>query len=158
MVRDLMRLEPVTSFEAIRTEWSALAETAGSFFGTPEWLETWWRHYGKGRRLLLHACRGETGELIAVLPLYVWRTRPRVIRFLGHGPGDELGPVNARSDAAVAVYALRQLLDELVWDVFLGEQLPGDGNWPTQLEMPRWRTEESPRLATPERRGSFAPA
>ena len=143
-------IEPVGSFEVIRAEWAVLAESAGLAFGTPEWLEAWWRHKGEGRPLLLHACRDPAGELVAVLPLYVWRARPRVIRFLGHGPADELGPVVSPENSAAAAGALRTALAGLAWDVFLGEQLPGEEGWPELLGMALWREEESPRLATPE--------
>ena len=45
------------------------------------------------------ACRGRDGQLVAVLPLYMWSGRPlRVARFIGHGPGDALGPVCRSED------------------------------------------------------------
>ena len=144
-----LRIERIGSFDAIRSEWDRLAESAGGAFGTPDWLEAWWRHHGDGRPLLLHACRNPAGELVAVLPLYWWRERPRVIRFLGHGPGDELGPVVSPGRSAEAAEALRRTLAGLAWDVFLGEQLPGEERWPQLLGMPLWRTEACPRLTTP---------
>src|SRR5919206_411850 len=48
--------------------------------------ETWWEYFGAGRRLLTVGCRDSRGELIAILPLYLWRRLPlRVLRFLGNG-------------------------------------------------------------------------
>ena len=89
-----------------------------SIFATWEWSEAWWRHFGRGRQLLLHACRSADGRLVSVLPLYVWRERPpRVLRFLGHGPSDEPRPGPPAPSPLVA-RDLRAALDALDWDVF----------------------------------------
>jgi CelD/BcsL family acetyltransferase involved in cellulose biosynthesis len=94
--------------------------------------------------------RSPDGSLAAVLPLYAWRDRlPRVLRFLGHGPGDELGPVHAQGEHAVAARSLRAALDALDWDVFFGEQLLGDEGWPELLDGVAWRREASPSLRLP---------
>jgi CelD/BcsL family acetyltransferase involved in cellulose biosynthesis len=105
------------------TEWARLAEASGNVFATPEWVETWWRHLGRGR--------AETIEREwLVLPLELRRLGPVVVaRLAGHGPGDELGPVCARADRARAA----EELDGLRADVFLGEQLPGDVSWPGRV-------------------------
>src|SRR5262245_50963775 len=93
----VVAITSVDDFDAIASEWDALAERSGSIFSTAAWNRLWWAHFGEGRELLLHAARAGDGSLSAVLPLYAWRGRlPRVIRFLGHGPGDELGPVHGR--------------------------------------------------------------
>ena len=116
--------------DASRAEWSALAERSGNVFATWEWHSTWWRHYGHGRRLLATAVRAPEGELQAILPLYVWRERPlRIVRFLGHGPGDELGPICAPEHRSAAAEALRQVLARERAKVFVGEQLHGDAGW-----------------------------
>jgi len=68
----ILRLEPP------RDEWSRLAEASGNVFGTPEWAESWWRHYGRGRVEVLE----REG---VVLPLHVARERPlRLVRLAGH--------------------------------------------------------------------------
>jgi CelD/BcsL family acetyltransferase involved in cellulose biosynthesis len=143
------RVERVGSFEELEPEWSALAERRG-IFATREWSEAWWRHFGQGRELLLHACRSEDGRLVAVLPLYVWRRRvPRVVRFLGHGPGDELGPVYPAATEKTAARGVRSVLGSLEWDVFFGEQLPGDERWSDLLAAQTWRREANPVLEIP---------
>lgn len=117
-----------TPFEALRGEWAELAERSGNVFATPEWAETWWRHYGGDRELLVHAEPG------LILPLYLWRSRPlRVARFLGHGPGDQLGPVCAPEDVPRAAEALTRFAAERDLHVLLAEQLPGDRPWPELL-------------------------
>ena len=137
----------MTALDDLRDEWSALAAAGSSVFRTWEWASTWYRHLGEGRPLEVHACRRDDGRLRAVLPLYVWRERPvRVLRFLGHGPGDELGPVHAPGDAAFAAAALRDALDATSFDVCIAEQLPGDEDWARRLGARRWRLEASPTL------------
>jgi CelD/BcsL family acetyltransferase involved in cellulose biosynthesis len=145
------RLERIDGFDSIAVEWDALADRSGAIFSTALWSQLWWRHFGRDRELLLHAARSPDGGLAVVVPLYAWRRRlPRVVRFLGHGPGDELGPVYVRGDHDVAARALRVALDELDWDVFLGEQLPGDEGWSRLLVGGRtWRREASPTLRLP---------
>jgi CelD/BcsL family acetyltransferase involved in cellulose biosynthesis len=147
------RVVAVTSvgdFDEIATEWDALAERSGGIFSTAAWSRAWWAHYGEGHELLLHAARVDDGSLSAVLPLYAWRRRlPRVVRFLGHGPGDELGPIHERGAHVTAASALRSSLDALEWDVVLAEQLPADEDWPALLGGASWRREASPLLRLP---------
>jgi CelD/BcsL family acetyltransferase involved in cellulose biosynthesis len=142
----------VNSFEVLRDEWNHLPDARG-IFATCEWSEIWWRHYGGGKALQLHTVRAGDGRLVAVLPLYVSRARwPRVIRFLGHGPGDELGPVHARGDEERVTRGLCDVLDSLRWNLFLGEQLPGDEGWSARLRGELWRRESCPVLRVPEGR------
>ena len=140
----------VGDFDALATEWDALAERSGSIFSTAAWSRVWWAHFGEGHELLLHVVRADDGSLTVVLPLYAWRRRlPRVVRFLGHGPGDELGPIHERGAHVTAASALRSALDALEWDVFLAEQLPGEEGWPALVKGASWRREASPSLTLP---------
>jgi CelD/BcsL family acetyltransferase involved in cellulose biosynthesis len=144
------RPEAVDAFGSLEREWDALAERSGGIFATALWSRLWWEHFGGQRELLLHAVRSSDGLLAAVLPLYAWRRRlPRVIRFLGHGPGDELGPVHERGCQMAAGHALATTLEGLDWDVFFGEQLPGDEDWHEVLGGREWRREASPSLRLP---------
>jgi CelD/BcsL family acetyltransferase involved in cellulose biosynthesis len=146
----VVSVRSVGEFQSVATEWDALAERSGSIFSTALWARVWWEHFGGDRELLLRAARTGDGSLATVLPLYAWRHRlPRVLRFLGHGPGDELGPVHPRDAHVAAASALRSALDALDWDVFLGEQLPGNEDWPTLVAGFTWRREASPSLTLP---------
>jgi CelD/BcsL family acetyltransferase involved in cellulose biosynthesis len=51
------------------------------------------------------------------------------VRLLGHGAGDELGPVCAPGDRGAAADALRRALRVTRAHVFVGEQLRGDAGW-----------------------------
>ena len=76
----------------IAADWRGLAERAGHVFATREWLS----HGGvitgrRGRQLIGLARAG--GDLVAIVPLYEWWKRGiPVLRFVGHGPSDRLGP------------------------------------------------------------------
>jgi CelD/BcsL family acetyltransferase involved in cellulose biosynthesis len=126
------QLEPLEALEAPEEEWRELAERSTNIFGTQEWISIWWRHFGAGRPLFVTACRSREGRLVAILPLYLWSNRPvRILRFLGHGGGSELGPICAPSERPAAALALRQALAETPWrwDVLLGEHLPAHRCW-----------------------------
>jgi CelD/BcsL family acetyltransferase involved in cellulose biosynthesis len=123
----LPALERVPGFDALGDEWDELAEANGSVFGTREWLSLWWEHFGAGRELLLTAGRGGDGSLETILPFYVERTRPlRIVRVLGQGPGDELGPIG---DREVAGRALSRWAAATSFDLLVCQQLPGRGAW-----------------------------
>lgn len=139
-----LSVEEVGSPESLTAKWANLAERSGNVFGSWEWLSLWWEHYGRGRTLRIAACRSADGELVAILPLYMYaRGRLRVARFLGHGPGDELGPVCALSDRPLAARALRRVADEWGLHLLVADRLPGDPAW-RELGGSRLDAEASP--------------
>jgi CelD/BcsL family acetyltransferase involved in cellulose biosynthesis len=141
----------VVGLDELATEWTALAASGGNPFGTHEWASCWWRHHGGDRRPLVVAGRAADGRLVTVLPLYLWATRPlRILRFIGHGAGDQLGPVHAPGDRQAAAALARQALAEPGWDVFVGEQLPARALWSDLLGARVIRREGSPVLAAPD--------
>jgi CelD/BcsL family acetyltransferase involved in cellulose biosynthesis len=130
------RLEPVPDLDALRDEWPALALASGNPFLTWEWMSTWWGHFGRDRRSLVTACRRSTGELAAVLPVYESATRPlRIVRLMGHGPGDHLGLVCAPGDRRAVAESFKRMLGALSpeWDLFVGEHLPAEEKWSASL-------------------------
>jgi CelD/BcsL family acetyltransferase involved in cellulose biosynthesis len=95
-------LEPVETLADLPIAWAELAPAQGNIFATREWLQTWWRHNGDGRKLLAGAVRAE-GCVVAILTLYRWSAGPfRVVRFLGHPGAGLLGPICAPEDVASA--------------------------------------------------------
>ena len=141
----------VVGLDELAGEWTALAAAGGNPFGSQEWASCWWRHHGGDRRPLVTAGYSAEGRLVAVLPLYLWATRPlRVLRFIGHGAGDQLGPVHAPGDREAAAALARQALATLGWDVFVGEQLPARALWSDLLGSRVIRREGSPVLAAPD--------
>jgi CelD/BcsL family acetyltransferase involved in cellulose biosynthesis len=147
-LNDDIRVEAVSSLDALREEWEWVAEANGNVFSSWEWASTWWQHFGEDGRLLLFACRAADGRLAAVLPLYLWSTRPvRVARFLGHGPADQLGPVCAPADRGWAARALVRACSEAGVDLLLAELLPGGQRWPSALGGTLIQREASPTLS-----------
>ena len=141
------RLERLSSVDEIAEEWDDLAARTENVFATPDWADAWWRHFGGGQRAILTACRAADGRLVAVLPLYVFSARPlRILRFIGHGPADELGPVCAPADRGLASRALRQLLSETDADVLVAENLSEDAGWRGLLGGAVLKQEASPVL------------
>jgi CelD/BcsL family acetyltransferase involved in cellulose biosynthesis len=119
--------EPIAGFEAGRDEWSEFAESSGSVFSTWEWATAWWRHFGEGSEPVLLRCTGPGGAF-AILPLCRSQRGPlQILRFIGYGPGDMLGPVCAPADREAAGAALRDALAEGVAGpahLLLAERLP----------------------------------
>jgi CelD/BcsL family acetyltransferase involved in cellulose biosynthesis len=117
-----------SSLEAVKfEEWSRLSERAGHIFATREWLLTWWRHYGKACRQWIGVVRVD-GEPVAIVPLYEWwKLGIPVLRFVGHGPSDQLGPVcEPGSDTAAAAVNEAMGAIPLRRFVLLAEQVAGD--------------------------------
>lgn len=84
-----------------------------------------------------------------MLPLVASRRRPlRVLRLVGDGPADRLGPLCAPGDRAAAGGALRTAVRQLRADLLLADALPGDENWEELLGGRVVRRESSPALAT----------
>ena len=120
---------------AVPEEWSRLAEEARNPFGTREWIQTWWRHFGLDRESFVGIAQDESGAVQAIVPLLVWHRRPlRVARFIGHGPSDFLGPVYAPGDRDRAAEALAETLEAAGCDALLAERLPAGSPLP-----PGWR-------------------
>jgi CelD/BcsL family acetyltransferase involved in cellulose biosynthesis len=138
--------ERVADLDAVREDWTRLAEAAGSPFSTWEWASTWYRHFGDGRELAVERVRSG-GRTVAILPLYRWRDRPlRALRFLGHGVSDQLAPVCAPEDREVAAVALLEAFAESRAHLLLADRLPGEGGWAPLVGARLMRTEPSPVL------------
>lgn len=143
-----VRVELLESLAPLRSEWPALAERARNIFATWDWADAWWRHFGRGRPLLVAAARRED-RLVAVAPLYLSSGRPLAIaRFVGYGAGDQLGPVCAPEDRDAGAAACEEALARAPWrwDVFFGEQLAVEERWRELLGGRRLVTTESPVL------------
>jgi CelD/BcsL family acetyltransferase involved in cellulose biosynthesis len=121
--------EPIPGFEAGRDEWDELAGRSGSVFATWEWATAWWRHFGEDGEQVLLRWADADGRPRAIFPLCrVRRGALRVLRFIGYGPGDMLGPFCAPAEREAAGAALGEALADGVagsWHVLLAERLPG---------------------------------
>jgi CelD/BcsL family acetyltransferase involved in cellulose biosynthesis len=133
--------------DAARPAWEALAAKAGSPFATWAWADAWWRQWGRPGSLALYACPRPDGSHAALLPLCRAGRGPlRALRWVGHGAGDELGPVCAPADRPLAARALRATMDA-ERGVLLAERLPVEDGWAGLLDGVVLRREPSPVLA-----------
>lgn len=126
-------------------QWDDLAARAGNIFGTRSWAECWWRHYGDGATPMVLADGAQPDVLI---PLYRTRGPLVQVRFLGHGPADQLGPLcapEAREHAAeLLLSALRGSSSR--WDVFVGQDLAEGEGWAERLGASVVRGVSSPTI------------
>jgi CelD/BcsL family acetyltransferase involved in cellulose biosynthesis len=136
----------VDRLEPLRDAWIRLAVNGTNIFATWEWNELWWRHYGRGRELRVGVARRDD-EVEAIVPLFVWSERPlRVLRLLGHGHGDRLGPICDGDEPATATRALQGALAAVPHDLFVGDWLDGNGDWTRALDGRALRTTGYPIL------------
>lgn len=126
--------EPVATLDEQAQAWDELADRSDNVFATRAWLTSWWQHFGRGRPLRLALLRdADDGRIVALVPLYLAARRPmRIVRFLGHGPTDQLGPVCAVADRHRAVAALPAVLrSQRGWDLLIADELPDTGEAPS---------------------------
>lgn len=114
--------------ENIRTEWSRLEATVSHItpFQTPEWLLTWWHHFGSGE-LQVYAFRA-AGTLIAIVPAFLhdWQER-RQLTLIGSGVSDYLDPLIASDERERVVRCLREhLRSQPGWDICIWQDLSAD--------------------------------
>ena len=106
----------MSDLAAVEDDWRELAGRGRNVFATWEWADAWWRHFGRSRELRV---RHEAG--LYVLPLYLERQGPfRLLRFIGSGHSDEVGPIGDASRASAA------FAEERGFHLFLGDEMaPG---------------------------------
>jgi CelD/BcsL family acetyltransferase involved in cellulose biosynthesis len=141
-----LALEPAEDLVSAKSQWTSLAERSRNLFSTWEWACVWWRHFGGSGRPLTVLCRDGGGEVVGILPLYLYARRPvRVARFMGHGVADQLGPVCEAGNVQVAEALARSGRNgRLRWDLLLAERVPAGGPWERSLGGRVLNLENSP--------------
>jgi CelD/BcsL family acetyltransferase involved in cellulose biosynthesis len=106
----------LSDLAAVEDDWRELAGRGRNVFATWDWADAWWRHFGEGRELRV---RHKAGSY--VLPLFVERQGPfRILRFIGSGHSDEVGPIGDAARASAA------FVEERNYHLFLGDEMaPG---------------------------------
>jgi CelD/BcsL family acetyltransferase involved in cellulose biosynthesis len=118
------QLDLIHSPHEVRDDWLAIGPRSGNLFATWEWAACWWEHYGAHAGANIVVARRD-GVPVAIVPLVLRHRGPLgVLRFLGHGPSDQLGPITAPEHAEDGADALELALKRLRWSIFVGEQLP----------------------------------
>ena len=140
-------VDVVDALEPLRDAWEGLTANGGNIFATWHWNELWWRHYGRGRRLRVVVATRD-GEVEAIVPLFFWSARPlRLLRLVGHGHGDRLGPICDGDEPGAPGQALRDALQAVPHDLFVGDWLAGGRDWAQALGGRVVRTTGYPILA-----------
>jgi CelD/BcsL family acetyltransferase involved in cellulose biosynthesis len=118
----MLTTELIQSFPdllALKPEWCRLAEANRLLtpFGSPDWLLTWWKHFGSGM-LRTFVFRSD-GLLTGVLPCFVheWEGK-RQVSLMGSGLSDYLEPPIASDIGNEAMKVAGSILaDQHDWDV-----------------------------------------
>ena len=132
----------VTEYEeflSFKKEWNCLLSDSSSdtIFLTWEWLDSWWRAYGRGKELHIVVAE-KNGRIVGIAPLYSQQTVQyglipcTVLRFLGDGSydSDYLDFIVRRGDEKPVVTSLLEFLvrDGRHWDVMLLREIPETSN------------------------------
>lgn len=66
-------LQTDKEFRALGVEWNGLLHNSeiNTVFLTWEWLFTWWKHFGDGKKLFILIVRDKVGELLGIAPLCI---------------------------------------------------------------------------------------
>lgn len=126
-ILSIKEIEHNADFERLGSEWNGLLSQSESdtVFLTWEWLSTWWRIYGSGKKLRVITAVDENGDLVAIAPLYQRFRKAcpgltiREVRFLG--TGEDVSPdyldiiVKRGWEAAAPRAILQHLVNEGGW-------------------------------------------
>lgn len=94
-----MKITAVDNFNdflALQEKWKKVLQLSDhTIFQTWEWLSTWWRYFGKGRRLLVLLAEVD-GEIRGIAPLMYsveskFGVRQGIIEFIGIGHSEYNG-------------------------------------------------------------------
>lgn len=111
--------EDPDALAALEPEWQRLVGSMARppVYSSPEWVRTWWRHFGEGRRLHLVGAR-RAGELVALAPLCTTRRHGlRVREFLGSEEIDLGSFIAAPDDEALTTGLAQAVLAQEDWDL-----------------------------------------
>lgn len=112
--------------------WDDLAAQSQNIFLTRDFAEAWWAAYQPRGRPMVLADHSERPRCI--LPLYSSGGPIPLIRQIGHGPADELGPLCALTDREVAADLVRsELRKELRRGVLVLHDAAVDDGWVERL-------------------------
>jgi CelD/BcsL family acetyltransferase involved in cellulose biosynthesis len=128
-----MKIEEVKDFQSLKGSWNNLLKRnllGNNVFLTWEWISTWWKHFGDGRKLLL--LKVEDGnEVVAIAPLMLSKYKLpffgtiKKVEFLGVKHSDYNNFIILKKEAE----CLRLILDYLL-------NVVTDWNWIELKEIP----------------------
>src|SRR3954452_10286683 len=123
LARADLEIELVEDVGSLRALWIALAAATENIFATWEWFELWMPHFAEESNLRVLVCRDPAGRSVAIVPLYISRRRPTILRFAGYPVASVLGPVAAADDIPRVLGAVRRYLARSR-SIFIGDAVP----------------------------------
>ncbi len=132
-----MRVTEVRDFESVRDVWDqVLAENrfGNNVFLTVDWLSTWWKHFGRQRKLSLLKLE-ENNQILGIAPLMLTRYKMpafgsiRKIEFLGTRHSDYNNFIISRKEKE-GVKCITDYLNEVEdWDWIELKEIPENINY-----------------------------
>lgn len=121
-------IDTIDRLREFQREWERFERAQGPSnpFQTPEWMLTWWSHFGSGKLHILAFRQG--AELVGVLPCFLhrWNGR-RQLTLIGTGVTDYLDPLlDARHSAAIVDALVSHLAHNAEWDICHWQDLSAD--------------------------------
>lgn len=125
--------------------WDRLATQSRNVFQTRDFAESWWATYQPRGDIAVLTDNEEAPQCI--LPLYRRGRGVPLIRQIGHGPADALGPLCAPEHRQLAKEMIRtELRRDLRRGVLVMHDVPADDEWAEQLGGDIIRTTPGPAV------------
>ncbi|MEM3697173.1 MAG: GNAT family N-acetyltransferase [Candidatus Bathyarchaeia archaeon] len=120
-------------FQSLKNDWDTLLNRnilGNNVFLTWEWLSTWWKHFGEGRKLLLLIVE-DKGEIIAIAPLMLSKYKLPIfgtikkVEFVGVGQSDYNNFIILKKEAECIKFILDYLVNAVAdWDWVELKEIP----------------------------------
>jgi len=124
-------------FLQLQKTWDDLVEHCGcnNLYQTFDWSYTWWKHFGRDKKLLVLVAKDETGGIMGIAPLTIIRSRIfqvpfRLLQFIGVAvsapPSDYFDLIIADRSREECVQAMVSYMHECsgMWDILLLQNFP----------------------------------
>jgi CelD/BcsL family acetyltransferase involved in cellulose biosynthesis len=130
-----------SDFQKMSDIWNRVLEKSRSnnIFLTWEWISTWWKHFGEGRKLLVLLLKKD-GRIIGIVPLMYAQKKMNLvslgmIEFIGVGLADysDLILTEEEEDCINAIFDFLERL-HLEWDVMDLRHIPGNSDTANMIQ------------------------
>ena len=142
--RGILKVKEVDDFRALKDEWTCLLRSnlfGDSVFLTWEWLFTWWKHFGDGRKPLILLVE-DRNETLAIAPLMLSKYRlagfgnVKKIEFLGARHSDYANFIISKKERECLRLIVSYLKDSVAnWDWIELKEIPERSESWSSLEM-----------------------
>lgn len=124
---NLQVIEHAPRLEALESDWNKLlaASDHDSPFMSWDWMDSWWKQFGRGELKIVTLWEGP--QLIAIAPFYLMAgpAGMRTLKLLGSGQSDYLDFLVRKEQAGELYTKLLEVVEKLgIWDLVQLEQVP----------------------------------